>query len=168
MTDAEKNKLSIMFNKYRRYSDISCSMLSTLVHDGDSLDNVDTAPIVNVELRWLLPYVDGLVKIKEKPKDVDLTDLEINLMVIEVLIYIRSYTENEDLGMPEIIEMFEEEMYKSMSIYNLKYEFNPIYNINSMEVIIGLVNRELTRHDSMITVGWVNNIAMILAVVEGL
>lgn len=168
MTDLEKDKLSSMFNKYRRYSDISCTNLGMVMYECDSLDVIDRAPIINVDMKWLYPYIDGLVIVNDDPKKSDLTSLEVNLMIIEVLIYIRSYTENEDLGMPEVIEMFEDEMYKSMSMYGLVYKFNPNYNINTLEVVISMVTKELTTHDQMIVVGWVNNSAMILSVIEGL
>lgn len=167
MSDKDIGKLSSMFEKYRRYADISCSTLSSLVHESDVLEYCDCVPINNIDMSWLFHIVDGMIIITDDPKRVDLTNVEIGLMIMEVLIYIRSYTENEDIEDIEILAMFKTEINKSMDQYSLSYAYSTNFDITVLSNIMNLVYSGLSTHDPLVVLGWVNNKTKMLSVIEG-
>ncbi len=168
MSDKDIGKLSSMFEKYRRYADISCTILSSLVHESDVLEYCDCVPIVNIDMSWLFHLVDGMIIITDDPKRVDLTNVEIGLMVMEILIYIRSYTEQEELSDDDVYDMFKTEIHKSMEQYYLSYRYVDRFNITGLNTIMNLVCVGLTTHDYITVVGWVNNKTKMLSVIEGI
>ena len=168
MSDKDIGKLSNMFEKYRRYADISCTTLSSLVHESDVLEHCDCVPIVNIDMSWLFHLVDGMIIITDDPKRVDLTKVEIGLMVMEILIYIRSYNVHEDLNDDEVYDMFKTEIHKSMDQYYLSYKYVDRFNIIGLNTIMNLVCTGLSTHDCITVVGWVNNKTKMLSVIEGI
>lgn len=168
MSNEDISKLSSMFEKYRRYADTSCTTLSSVIHESDILDYCDCVPIVNIDMSWLFHLVDGMIDITDDPKRVDLTSLEIGLMIIEVLLYIRSYTEIEELSDVDVYDMFKDEINKSMDQYYLNYKYVDRFNITGLTYIISMMHTGLSTHDYITVVGWVNNKTKILSVIEGL
>lgn len=168
MSDKDIDKLSTRFEKYRRYADISCSSLSSLVHESDVLDYCDVVPIINIDMSWLFQIVDGMITITDDPKRVDLTNIEIGLMIIEILIYIRSYTENEEIEPIEVLGMFKTEIHKSMDQYSLSYAYSTNFNLDVLTNIMTLVYSGLSTYDPILVVGWVSNQTKMLSAIEGL
>ena len=168
MSDKDIGKLSSVFEKYRRYADISCSTLSSLVHESDVLEYCDCVPIVNIDMSWLFHIVDGMIIIKDDPKRVDLTNIEVGLMVIEVLLYISSYNKYEDLSDDDVYDMFKTEIHKSMNQYYLSYVYMDNFNITQLDNIMNLVLLELSTYDYITVLGWVNTKSKMLSVIEGL
>ncbi len=168
MVDADIGKLSSLVEKYRRYADISCSTLSSFVHESDILEHIDTISLENIDMKWLIPLIDGMIIITDDPKRVDLTNIEIGLMIIEILISIRSELEIEEFSSSELLDIFEVEIKKSMDAYYLNYMYNSKFNINTFEYILNTFCKELVDRDALVVVGWVNNKSTILTVVEGL
>lgn len=167
MTDKEIDKLSIIFEKYRRYALISCSSLSSLVHESDVLECCEIVPIVNIDMSWLFQLVDGMIIITDDPEKVYLTNIEIGLMIIEVLLYIRSCTENEEFEPIEVLDMFKTEICKSMDQYKLSYVYSNTFNISVLSNIMSLVYSGLSTHDPIMVVGWVCTQSKLLSVIEG-
>lgn len=167
MSDDDISKISSVFERYKRYADISCSTLSSLVHESDILEYCDCVPIINIDMSWLFHIVDGMIIITDDPKRVDLTNIEIGLMIMEVLIYIRSCTENEDIEDIEILSMFKTEIYKSMNQYSLSYAYSTNFDITVLSNIMNLVYSGLSTHDPLAVLGWVNNKTKMLSVIEG-
>lgn len=168
MTDKEIDKLSNLFIKYKRYSNISGSMLSTLVHESDCLEHTDSVELTNMDMSWLFHMVDGIVNITADPKRVDLTNLEVGLSIIETLIYVRGYCDDFSIPDTELLEIFETEVHKSMSEYYLTYEYNPNFNIKVFKSIVDIMTTNLSKYDNLTVVGWVNTTGVLMTVIEGL
>lgn len=168
MSDKDIDKLSSMFEKHKRYADISCSILSSLVHESDILESCERIPISNIDMSWLFQIVDGMIIITDDPKRVDLTNIEIGLMIIEVLIYIRSYNAYDDLSDDEVYDMFKTKIHKSMDQYYLSYRYVDKFNITELTTIMNLVYTGLSTYDPITVVGWVNNKTNMLSAIEGL
>lgn len=168
MSDKDIDKLSSMFEKHKRYAEISCSTLSSLVHESDMLESYERIPISTIDMSWLFQIVDGMIITTDDPKRVDLTNVEIGLMIIEVLIYIRSYNAYDDLSDDEVYGMFKTEIHKSMDQYYLSYRYVDKFNITELTTIMNLVYTGLSTYDPITVVGWVNNKTKMLSAIEGL
>lgn len=168
MSDDDISKISSVFERYKRYADISCTSLSGLIHESDILETGEYIPLLNIDMSWLFNMVDGIVKITDDPKRVDLTNIEIGLMIIEVLLYIKSSVEYDDISDVDTYDMFKAELHKSMDMYYLSYVYIDDFNIIWLNNIMNLILSELSRYDPIIVVGWVNNNTKMLSVIEGL
>lgn len=155
MTEAEVNKICTMFNKMPRYSEVSCSNLTIFAYESESIYEYSKLDIEVKDFTILANMVSGLV-IVESFTGTSLDDSHITKMLVEIFISLRNNISLEDgiYNNDDLYEIFTNDLYKSMSQYELKYRIRKDIHIDDICNIMESIYKILAVDDYIMFIGW--------------
>lgn len=154
MTEAEVDKICTMFNKMPRYSEVSCSNLNIFAYESESIHEYSKLDIEVKDFTILANMVSGLVLV-ESFTGTSLDDSHITKMLVEIFINLYNISLEDGIyNSDDLYEMFTNDLYKSMSQYELKYRICKDVSIEDICNIMESIYRILAVDDYIMFIGW--------------
>lgn len=153
MTEDGVYKICEKFSKIPRYSEVSRSNLDVFAYESDSICDYDKIVLDVKDFSMIAIIVEGTV-IVESFTGTELNHEHIVKMLIEIFIDMRNMITDGIYTADDIHELFTTNLYKSMSLYNLKYRISKNLTVESLSSTMDLIYNILSMHDYLLFVGW--------------